>query len=148
MGCVPKKVMSNAASIAESLHDASDYGFDVTVHGFSWPKIKAARDSYVARLNTIYESNLKKDHVEYIRGRASFVGPNQVQLDTGEILSATHVLIATGTPSRVAPDRTRARGLTGRETRRVRARDGDRRRPSAHARHPGCGALHQQRRLL
>ena len=29
VGCVPKKIMWNAASLAEQLHDARDYGFDV-----------------------------------------------------------------------------------------------------------------------
>ncbi len=31
VGCVPKKVMWNAASVALSLHDANDYGFEVKV---------------------------------------------------------------------------------------------------------------------
>jgi len=96
VGCVPKKVMSNTASIAEALHDAGDYGFDVTVHGFSWPKIKEARDNYVKRLNGIYENNLTKDKVQYIKGRATFVAPNTVQLDNGEVMAGKHVLIATG----------------------------------------------------
>ena len=30
VGCVPKKIMWNAAEIASKVHDAPDYGFQVT----------------------------------------------------------------------------------------------------------------------
>ena len=30
VGCVPKKIMWNAAELAQPLHDAHEYGFDVT----------------------------------------------------------------------------------------------------------------------
>ena len=36
VGCVPKKVMFNTAMMAEFIHDAPDYGFDVTLNKFSW----------------------------------------------------------------------------------------------------------------
>ncbi len=41
VGCVPKKVMWNAASVALGLADAGDYGFEVTVEGNDWPALKA-----------------------------------------------------------------------------------------------------------
>ena len=40
VGCVPKKVMWNAASVALGLADAGDYGFNVTVGGNDWPVLK------------------------------------------------------------------------------------------------------------
>src|SRR5690606_18187811 len=33
VGCVPKKLVYNAASLAHLMHDARDYGFAVTVTG-------------------------------------------------------------------------------------------------------------------
>ena len=39
VGCVPKKVMWNAASIAHSLRDAQGYGFDVLVNNFDWSQL-------------------------------------------------------------------------------------------------------------
>jgi len=36
VGCVPKKVMYNAAVHAEYLHDHLDYGFNTTINSFSW----------------------------------------------------------------------------------------------------------------
>src|ERR1700704_249533 len=49
VGCVPKKVMWNAASVALSLADAGDYGFDVTLGANDWPLLKRKRDAYVLR---------------------------------------------------------------------------------------------------
>ena len=72
VGCVPKKVMWNAASVALSLADASDYGFHVTVGDNDWQALKRKRDAYVLRLNGIYERNLAAKGVAYVRGAARF----------------------------------------------------------------------------
>jgi len=102
VGCVPKKVTWNAASIAETLrHDAKPYGFSVQETApFDWSTFKSKRDAYVKRLNGIYEKNLNNDKVEYIHGRASFKSKNEVvvKLDDGSetIISAKKVLIAVG----------------------------------------------------
>src|SRR5262252_6743689 len=73
VGCVPKKMMWNAASTAERLHEARSYGFDVEPGAFDWPRFKRARDGYVARLNEIYRKNLEMDRVERLEGFARFV---------------------------------------------------------------------------
>ncbi|MCJ1481618.1 Glutathione reductase [Schaereria dolodes] len=101
VGCVPKKVTWNAASIAETLNDASAYGFSFKESApFDWKTFKHKRDAYVKRLNGIYEKNLINDKVEYIHGRAHFLSKNEVEvvLDDGskETIRAKKVLIATG----------------------------------------------------
>eukprot|EP00045_Choanoeca_perplexa_P002718 m.26148 g.26148 ORF g.26148 m.26148 type:complete len:454 (-) comp11663_c0_seq1:39-1400(-) len=95
VGCVPKKVMYYTATMNEMLHDASDYGFDVTTNGFDWPTIKAKRDAYIVRLNGIYDTNLAKAKVEKIVGHAKFIDPNTVDVD-GTQYTAEHIVIATG----------------------------------------------------
>ena len=41
VGCVPKKLMFNAAMHAEEVQDARDYGLDISVNStFDWPGIK------------------------------------------------------------------------------------------------------------
>jgi glutathione reductase (NADPH) len=99
-GCVPKKIMFNAASIAAALGDAEGYGFDVDVAGFDWSKLKAGRDAYVERLNGIYARNLEGSRVTTIHGRGRFVAPREVEV-AGERHAAEHVLIATGGRPRV-----------------------------------------------
>ncbi len=95
VGCVPKKVMWNAASVAQSLTDANDYGFNVTIGGGDWPALKRKRDAYVLRLNGIYERNLAAKGVAYVRGAARFLDRNTVEVN-GERLTARHIVIATG----------------------------------------------------
>jgi glutathione reductase (NADPH) len=74
VGCVPKKVMWNAASIADTIHDMEHYGFAGMEHiTFDWPYLKQARDTYIRRLNSIYERNLATSMVTRFFGTASFI---------------------------------------------------------------------------
>ena len=56
---------------------------------------KEKRDAYIARLNGIYLSNLERDSVDLIRGKAIFTGPKEVTVN-GERYAGEHILIATG----------------------------------------------------
>ena len=94
VGCVPKKVMWNAASVALSLADAGDYGFGVAAGGNDWPLLKSKRDAYVLRLNGIYERNLEAKGVACVRGAARLHG-GTVEVN-GRRLTARHIVIATG----------------------------------------------------
>lgn len=95
VGCVPKKLMWNAASIAHVIADAAGYGFSVTADGHDWAALKARRDAYIARLNGLYESNLDKRGVTLLRGRASFSAGGRIRIGD-ESWRAKHVIIATG----------------------------------------------------
>jgi glutathione reductase (NADPH) len=95
VGCVPKKVMWNAAGIALSLADASDYGFGITIGDNDWGVLKQKRDAYIVRLNDIYARNLAAKGVTLVKGRARFVDAHTVEVN-GVRLSASHVVIATG----------------------------------------------------
>ncbi|KAK6337689.1 Glutathione reductase [Orbilia brochopaga] len=103
VGCVPKKICWNAASIAETLHDAAGYGFKVVQkEAFDWYSFKHKRDAYIKRLNGIYERNLNKDNVEYISAHASLVSKNEVVLkaidgsEESKTIKAKKILVTTG----------------------------------------------------
>src|SRR6186713_473742 len=49
-GCVPKKIMFNAAEIAHTLADAHDYGFAVEPARLNWPGFVAKREAFITRL--------------------------------------------------------------------------------------------------
>jgi glutathione reductase (NADPH) len=95
VGCVPKKIMWNAAGLAMAVADAGDYGFDVKPGAGDWSVLKARRDAFILRLNGIYERNLAQKGVELIRGLARFTGPHTLEVD-GKQLTAPHIVIATG----------------------------------------------------
>lgn len=95
VGCVPKKVMWNAAEIAGQLELAKSYGFDVEVRGHDFAALRARREAYIERMRTVYDKNLEKDGVRLIKGRGRFRAPGEVEVN-GEVFAASHVLIATG----------------------------------------------------
>ena len=113
VGCVPKKVMWNAAEIAETLEHMHQYGFS-SFGGteLDWKFLKDARDAYILRLNGIYDRNIANSGITTIAGTASFApgnadgdadGPVKVVVTpddggSGSAVeySARHVLIATG----------------------------------------------------
>ena len=95
VGCVPKKVMWYCGHHAETLHEHIHYGFSVKETSFDFSVIKKSRDEYIARLNTIYDSNLQKDKIDRFNGEAIFIEKNLIQINEKKV-SAKHVLIATG----------------------------------------------------
>ncbi|MGQ0578367.1 MAG: glutathione-disulfide reductase [Betaproteobacteria bacterium] len=95
VGCVPKKIMWNGASVAHAIADAADYGFSVRSVEFDWTLLKRNRDRYVADMNGRYERTLTGNGVEIVRGFARFVGLKAVEVN-GEILTAEHIVIAVG----------------------------------------------------
>src|SRR5579871_2373303 len=102
VGCVPKKVMWNAGQIGHALHDAADYGFDLQVGRHDWPRLKAARDAYIERLNGIYARNLERRKVELLRGFARLDSPQSVRVADRSISAGTLVLATGGSP--IVPD--------------------------------------------
>ena len=100
VGCVPKKIMWNAAELGSAQHDALDYGFRLEAHGVDWGALKARRDAYIERLNGIYAANLAKRSVELVRAHASFVDTHTVSAG-GRLLRADHIFIATGSRARL-----------------------------------------------
>lgn len=95
VGCVPKKIMWNTSYVQEVIHDAPQFGFTVKDVSFDWSTIKASRDKYIARLNTIYSSGLDNAKIVRIEGFASFTGKNSIKVNN-QILTGTHILIAVG----------------------------------------------------
>ncbi|XP_059326272.1 glutathione reductase, mitochondrial isoform X2 [Ammospiza nelsoni] len=97
VGCVPKKVMWNTAVHAEFVHDHADYGFETAGVKFNWRTIKEKRDAYVRRLNDVYENNVKKAHIDIIRGYGKFTADPEPTIEVnGKKYTAPHILIATG----------------------------------------------------
>ncbi len=95
VGCVPKKVMWCAASIAESFHDAGAYGFDVAEPKHDWARLKLHRDRYVEYLNGIYSSNLASEGVRRISGYGRFIDAHTLDVG-GERFRGEHILVTTG----------------------------------------------------
>ena len=112
VGCVPKKVMWNAAEIAHLMRQASHYGFDLSVGGHDWGLLKRGRDAYVERLNGIYRRNLDNKDIVTVLSRGRFTGAREIVDEAGESYRAEHVVIATGGYPRVPELPGAERGIT------------------------------------
>ena len=66
LGCVPKKIMFNAATVNEIIHSSDQFGFKVENSHFNWNFLKVARDKYLLRLNGIYARNLANSKIDII----------------------------------------------------------------------------------
>lgn len=95
VGCVPKKVMWNAAGIAGALRDANDYGFDVLVNDFDWNQLVTSRERYIQNINDWYGGYLKESGIDLIQGYARFVDRRTLEVD-GKRYSADHIVVAPG----------------------------------------------------
>jgi len=95
-GCVPKKLLVYASRYADDFADARGFGWDVGETTFDWPKLIAAKDKEIARLEAAYRSTLEGRGVTTIAARAVIAGPNAVRLSDGRTVTARYILVATG----------------------------------------------------
>jgi len=101
VGCIPKKLMHQAALLGESIHDAKEYGWDVpekTTH--NWEKMVEGVQDHIGSLNWGYRTALRDKKVEYINGLARFVDPHTIEakLKNGTLkkFTAANIAIAVG----------------------------------------------------
>ena len=100
LGCVPKKLMAYAADYHSHFEDAKGFGWDTPDHvEFDWQKLIERKDAEISRLNGIYDKILGNAGVEIIKGYASFVDKNTLDIE-GQRVTADKILIAVGATPR------------------------------------------------
>ncbi len=95
-GCVPKKLMVNAADFADGFRNAAGFGWKAGQPSFDWKAFRQAKDREIARLEEVYRCNLVNAGVEIFDERAVLADAHAVELSASGPRSAKHVLIATG----------------------------------------------------
>jgi len=95
VGCVPKKIMWNAASVAHTLRDAQGYGFDVMVNDFDWGSLVKAREDMIQGINDWYGNYLKDSNIDWLKGQAKFIDAHTLEVN-GEHYTADHIVISPG----------------------------------------------------
>ena len=102
VGCVPKKLLWNAAHLRHCAELATDYGFTPLLGDFDWAANKRARDTYIAKLNERYATGLADNSVTLISGHGRFADPHTIEV-AGKRYEADHIVLATGSRP-VLPD--------------------------------------------
>lgn len=74
VGCIPKKLMHNAALINEAVHaDAAAFGLGSAVAGtHSWEDMRTNVQNHIRGLNFKYRVNLRENEVSYLNKLAKF----------------------------------------------------------------------------
>jgi glutathione reductase (NADPH) len=102
LGCVPKKVMWNAANLAHSLRDAADYGFALQTGTLDWSRLKHSRDAYVRGINEWYGTYLADSDITHLTGHGRLVDAHTIEV-AGRRYRADHIVLAPGSRPWVLP---------------------------------------------
>ncbi|MBT0957302.1 glutathione-disulfide reductase [Alphaproteobacteria bacterium KMM 3653] len=95
-GCVPKKLMVFASSFTALAEEGRAYGWDMKLGDFDWPAFRGKLEGELDRLEGIYRRLLNNAGVTAYDTRAAVKDAHTVMLDSGEEITAKHILIATG----------------------------------------------------
>ena len=111
-GCVPKKLMVFASGYRAAMADAGAYGWQVQPGGFDWTVFRTKLDAELDRLEAAYRGGLKTAGVTVFDMRATVADAHSVRLADGRVVTAKHILIATGGRPSVPEAAARAGAMT------------------------------------
>lgn len=94
-GCVPSKLLIGYAHAARNVKEASRHFIDATINHIDIEKIFEKTNDYIAKIDGVYAKKFN-ENVTVFRGVGSFVSNKIVQVND-ELLTAKHIVIATGT---------------------------------------------------
>ncbi|XP_038170372.1 thioredoxin reductase 1, cytoplasmic isoform X1 [Arvicola amphibius] len=101
VGCIPKKLMHQAALLGQALKDSRNYGWkveDTVKH--DWEKMTESVQNHIGSLNWGYRVALREKKVVYENAYGKFIGPHRIKATNNKgkekVYSAERFLIATG----------------------------------------------------
>ncbi|XP_030023494.1 thioredoxin reductase 1, mitochondrial isoform X3 [Manduca sexta] len=103
VGCIPKKLMHQAAILGESIHEAVSYGWQVPSLEsikISWPALTEAVQNHIKSVNWVTRVDLRDKKIDYINALGEFKDPHTLvgTLKNGskKEITAKNVVIAVG----------------------------------------------------
>ena len=95
VGCVPKKLMVMAAEYRGLIEDSRAFGWDAQTGAHDWPRLIAAKDREIGRLNAIYVRLLEGAGAAVFESRATFLDPHTLDVG-GRTVTAERIVVAVG----------------------------------------------------
>ncbi|CAH2277520.1 thioredoxin reductase 1, cytoplasmic isoform X1 [Pelobates cultripes] len=101
VGCIPKKLMHQAALLKQALKDCQKFGWQVDSNiQHSWETMTESIQSYIGSLNWNYRVSLLEKEVKYENGYGEFVEPHKIKTTNSrgkvKYFTAEKFIIATG----------------------------------------------------
>ena len=107
-GCIPTKALLRAAELRHSVEEMADFGITVGEVKVDLAAVVKRSREVAGRLSMGVKHLLKKNKVTVIAAEAklgsAMGGLRQINLSNGDMISAKHVIIATGARARALPD--------------------------------------------
>jgi thioredoxin reductase (NADPH) len=85
VGCIPKKLMHQAALHGENLYDAKSYGWDISSDPpkqHSWEILRDAVKEYIGSLNWGYRVQLRENKIDYLNVAGEFIDSHTINAIT------------------------------------------------------------------
>ncbi|XP_035233583.1 thioredoxin reductase 3-like, partial [Stegodyphus dumicola] len=101
VGCIPKKLMHQAALLGQAIKDSEKFGWNITgAVQHNWVVMRENIQNYIGSLNWNYKVQLRTQQVKYINAYGEFVDHHQVKTidkkGKESLLTAKDFIIATG----------------------------------------------------
>ncbi|MDB9801294.1 dihydrolipoyl dehydrogenase [Flavobacteriaceae bacterium] len=102
-GCIPTKALLKSAQVFDYLKHAEDYGLSVKQYDKDFTKVVARSRSVADGMSKGVQFLLKKNKIDVLKGFGKLKPGKKVDVD-GKEYSADHIIVATGSRSRVLPN--------------------------------------------
>lgn len=108
VGCIPKKLMHNAALLKDAMADAPSYGWNSSTSGVhNWDQLKDNVQNHIKSLNFGYRVSLREKGVTYLNSLGKFVGPHKIECtdkkgNVKTITAARFVIAVGGRPTKLS----------------------------------------------
>ncbi|KAL4714016.1 hypothetical protein ACJJTC_008370 [Scirpophaga incertulas] len=103
VGCIPKKLMHQAAILGESIHEAVSYGWKVPqldAVKIDWAALTESVQNHIKSVNWVTRVDLRDKKIDYINGLGAFKDPHTIvatmKNGSKKELTARYVVIAVG----------------------------------------------------
>ena len=100
VGCIPKKLMHQAALLGEAQHDAANFGWTTGDSQHDWKKMVSNVQNHIKSLNFGYRVEMRNKSVKYINALGKFLSPHRVQCTDkkGKVseITARRIVVAVG----------------------------------------------------
>ncbi len=102
IGCVPKKLLVQAAEYGAWAEDARGFGWDLTPGKHDWAAFRAAKDHAIARISASYRRMLEAAGAAVFEERARLLDAHTVAVGEQRIRAARIAIATGGHPTRLA----------------------------------------------
>ena len=100
VGCIPKKLMHQAALLGTARRDSTWFGWDMAEEEHMWDVMVSNVQNYVKSMNFAFRAQCVSNDVDYINAFAAFVDPHTVEATrkdgTTMTITADNFIVCTG----------------------------------------------------